>query len=81
MDAYRAATEMVSDEATGGEAPFWVGVTLASEGREEEAVPYLQRAQAQYDRWADLLRRLPASGLLPADDALIDRLTAAMIGE
>ena len=81
MDAYHAATELVPDEATGGEAPFWVGVTLASKGREEEAVPYLQRAQAQYDRWADLLRRLPASGLLPADDALIDRLTAAMIGE
>ena len=81
MDAYRTATEMVPDEATGGEAPFWVGVTLASEGREEEAIPYLQRAQAQYDRWADLLRRLPASGLLPADDALLDRLTAAMVGE
>ena len=47
----RAATEVVPDEATGGEAPFWVGVTLASEGREEEAVPYLQRAQAQNDRW------------------------------
>ena len=58
----------------------WV-LPWLSEGREEEAVPYLQRAQAQYDRWADLLRRLPASGLLPADDALIDRLTAAMIGE
>ncbi len=41
MDAYRAATALVPDEATGGEAPFWVGVTLASEGREEEAVPYL----------------------------------------
>ena len=81
MDAYRAATELVPDEATGGEAPFWVGVTLASEGREEEAVPYLQRAQAQHNRWADLLRRLPASGLLPANAALIDRLTAAMIGE
>ena len=25
MDAYRAATEVVLDEATGGEAPFWVG--------------------------------------------------------
>ncbi len=50
MDAYRAATEVVPDEATGGEAPFWVGVTLASEGREEEAVRYLQRAQAQNDR-------------------------------
>ena len=81
MDAYRAATELVPDEATGGEAPFWVGVTLVSEGREEEAVPYLRRAQAQSDRWADLLRRLPASGLLPADDGLLGRLTAAMVGE
>ena len=53
MDAYREATELVPDEATGGEAPFWVGVTLASEGREEEAVPYLRRAQEQHDRWAD----------------------------
>ena len=81
MDAYRAATEVVPDEATGGEAPFWVGVTLASEGREKEAVPYLQRAQVQNDRWAELLRRLPASGLMPADDELMDRLAAAMIGE
>ena len=78
MDAYRAATELVPDEATGGEAAFWVGVTLASEGRVAEAVPYLRRAQAQHDRWADLLRRLPASGLLPADDALIDRLVGGM---
>ncbi len=80
MDAYRAATELVPDEATGGEAPFWVGVTLAGEGREEEALPYLQRAQAQNDRWVDLLRRLPASGLMPADDGLLDRLAAAMVG-
>ena len=80
MDAYRAATELVPDEATGGEAPFWVGVTLASEGRVEEAVPYLQRAQAQNDRWVDLLRRLPASGLMPGDDELMDRLAAAMGG-
>ncbi len=81
MDAYRAATGLVSDEATGGEAPFWVGVTLAGEGREEEAVPYLQRAQAQNARWVDLLRRLPASGLMPADEGLLDRLAAAMVVE
>ena len=81
MDAYRAATGLVSDEATGGEAPFWVGVTLAGEGREKEAVAYLQRAQAQNAPWVDLLRRLPASGLMPADDGLLDRLAAAMVGE
>ncbi len=58
-----------------------MGVTLAGEGREEEAVPYLKRAQAQNHRWVDLLRRLPASGLMPADDGLLDRLAAAMVGE
>ena len=80
MDAYREATELVPDGATGGEAPFWVGVTLASEGCVVEALPYLRRAQAQHDRWADLLQRLPASGLLPADEALIDRLVGGMTG-
>ena len=46
-------------------------------------MPYLQRGQAQYDRWANLLRHLPAPGLLLvlADDALLERFTAAMIGE
>lgn len=78
MVAYRAATELVPDSATGGEAPFWVGVTLASEGRVDEAVPYLRRAQRQHDRWADLLQRLPASGLLPDDEALLARLVHAM---
>ena len=37
---------------------------------------YLKRAQAQNDRWVDLLRRLPASGLMPGDDELLDRLAA-----
>ena len=78
MVAYRAATELVPDSATGGEAPFWVGVTLASEGRVDEAELYLRRAQRQHDRWADVLRRLPSSGLLPDDEAMLKRLEAAM---
>ena len=81
MDAYHAATQLVPDAATGGEAPFWVGVTLASIDRVEEAIPYLQRAQAQHDRWADLIRRLPASGLLPDDDALVQHLVSQMQAE
>jgi len=79
MTAYSQAIELVADEATGGEAPFWVGATLASIDRVEEAIPYLRRAQAQHDRWADLIRRLPASGLLPDDDALIDHLVEQMV--
>lgn len=78
LESYTAAMELVPDEATNGEAPFWVGVTLADTGNEADAVPYLGRAYAQDERWAELLGRLPASGLLPDDDALIGRLKDGM---
>lgn len=78
MRAYSEAMDLVPDEATNGEAPFWVGITLASVGRAEEALPYLARAYRQDARWAELVPRLPASGLLPADDALVQRLVVRM---
>ena len=78
MQAYRSAMEIVPDSATNGEAPFWVGVTLASTGRVDEAIPYLQRAYARDDNWATLVPRLPDAGLLPEDEALIDRLVRRM---
>jgi len=68
MNSYQAAMEQVPDEATNGEAPFWVGITLASEGRVDEAVPYLRRAYAQDERWSRLVERLPAAGLLPSEE-------------
>jgi len=68
MASYTRAMELVPDEATNGEAPFWVGVTLASIGREDEALPYLLRATAQDQRWTELVGRLPAAGLLPSAD-------------
>ena len=80
ISAYRQAMDLVPDEATNGEAPFWVGITLADAGREGDAIPYLRRAYAQNTRWAELVGRLPASGLLPDDDALVDRLVSAMKG-
>jgi len=78
LESYTAAMEFVSDEATNGEAPFWVGVTLADTGNEIDAIPYLKRAFAQDERWAELIRRLPASGLLPNDEAFINRLEVGM---
>jgi uncharacterized Ntn-hydrolase superfamily protein len=78
MQSYRQAMDIVPDEATNGEAPFWVGVTLASEGRVEEAMPYLRRAQAQNEEWATLITRLPEAGLLPNMD-LAERLSEAMV--
>jgi uncharacterized Ntn-hydrolase superfamily protein len=78
MKAYLEATSIVPDSATNGEAPFWVGVTLADTDRSEEAIPYLRRAYRQDTRWAEVVRRLPASGLLPDDDTLIKRLLRGM---
>lgn len=78
LESYRAAMNIVPDEATNGEAPFWVGITLADTGREDDAIPYLKRAYAQDARWAELVGRLPASGLLPQNDTLIQRLVEGM---
>src|SRR5690606_25848439 len=57
MASYSAAMALLRDEATNGEAPFWVGITLAGVGREEEALPYLARAYAQDPRWAEVVTR------------------------
>lgn len=78
LEHYRRALEIVPDEATNGEAAFWVGITLVSENREQEALPYLRRAWQQDERWAILVERLPHSGLLPDDAELIERLQDAM---
>jgi uncharacterized Ntn-hydrolase superfamily protein len=78
VEAYREATRIVPDDATNGEVPFWVGITLADMGRVEDAVPYLVRAFQQDRRWADLLPRLPTSGLLPDDPKRIERLLEGM---
>jgi uncharacterized Ntn-hydrolase superfamily protein len=67
--AARLAPEIV-------ELPFWEAVTLASVGREEEAAPIFRQVFAKEPAWADLVPRLPAAGLLPADEALVARITA-----
>lgn len=77
MRAYSEAMDLVEDPVTNGEAPFWVGVTLAAVGREDEAAPYLHRAYAQDPKWAELVLRLPASNLLPSDE-IAQRLSRLM---
>jgi len=78
LASYSAAMSYVADSETNGEAPFWVGATLADTGREADAIPYLKRAYAQDARWAELVERLPASDLLPDDPDLIARLLEGM---
>jgi len=77
-EAYGRATSILPDSATNGEAVFWTGISFAAAGKVDEALPWLRRAQAVHPRWADLVPRLPASGLLPNDPALIQRLVTGM---
>lgn len=58
------------------ELPFWQAVTLASIGRDAEALPIFKQVFARERRWVDLVPRLPASKLLPNDPALIARIEA-----
>jgi uncharacterized Ntn-hydrolase superfamily protein len=76
--AYGAATSILPDAATNGEAVFWTGISLASAKRVDDAIPYLRRAHAADARWAELVTRLPEVGLLPNDSALVRRLVTEM---
>jgi uncharacterized Ntn-hydrolase superfamily protein len=58
------------------ELSFWAGVTLARAGRLAEALDLLRAAYRADPGWRELLRRLPPSGLLPADPELLERLTS-----
>jgi len=72
---YATAESMVPDEQTNGEMVFWHAVMLVNAGRAEESLPLFKRAYDQDENWRELVRRLPAAGQLPKDDALIARIT------
>ncbi len=73
-EAYSAAGDLVPDNH---ETIFWHAVTLAAAGRETEAMPLFARAFDLWPLWRELVRRLPAAGLLPDDPELMERITAA----
>lgn len=78
MDAavreYRAAEELLPDRA---EPYFWHAVNLVNAGRIEDAMPLFAKAFRIRGAWRELVPRLPASGLLPDDPALIRRIRRA----
>ncbi len=61
---YAAATEMLPDSV---ELRFWNGVTLATNGHLDRALPIFESVFARDASWAELLRRLPAAGLIEED--------------
>jgi uncharacterized Ntn-hydrolase superfamily protein len=59
------------------EMTYWHAVALANMQRVDEALPLFARAFAMQPGWRELTPRLVASGLLPDDKALIERIVAA----
>lgn len=73
LEAYAEAEKMMP---ANHEAIFWHAATLAAIGRVDESLPLFKRAFSLNPLWRELVPRLPASDLLPNDQALIDKILA-----
>jgi uncharacterized Ntn-hydrolase superfamily protein len=69
--AYSSAEELVPDSH---EMIFWHAATLAAEGRVDESLPLFKKAFELWPLWRELVQRLPASGLLPDDAELMEKI-------
>lgn len=58
------------------EMTFWHAVALVNMERVEDALPLFAFAFSDENDWRELVRRLPAVGLLPDDPALLGRIAA-----
>src|SRR4029453_13298839 len=68
---YSAAEKLVPDNA---EMIYWHAVALVNMGRVDESLPLFRKVFAMDKNWATLTPRLPASGLMPNDPKLIERI-------
>ena len=73
-ELFRSAQELYPENP---EFSFWAAVTLARAGQVDEAAALLRSAYDVDPGWRELVRRLPATGLLPADRGLIQKLTGS----
>lgn len=71
MRHYTRAAELAPDIP---ELPFWQAVSLFVAGQEEKALAIFRDVFAREDRWARLVPRLPASGLLPDNPEKIKKI-------
>jgi uncharacterized Ntn-hydrolase superfamily protein len=71
---YTRASELAPEIV---ELPFWQAVTLYTSGQTDKALALFARVFAAEDRWARLVPRLPAAGLLPDDPEALRRILAA----
>ena len=73
LAAYAEAEIMMPENH---EAIFWHAATLAAVDRVDESLPLFKKAFAMHPLWRELVPRLPASGLLPNDQSIIDKILA-----
>lgn len=70
-----AATTPSIPRSRHAEMIYWHAVALVNMKRVEESLPLFARAFELQPSWRELTARLPHSGLLPNDSALIKRIT------
>ena len=56
---------------------YWTAATMAGVGKIEEALPLFKQVFDKEPVWKEVTRRLPASGLLPNDDKLLQQILNA----
>ncbi len=71
MEAYQNAMHLLPDNP---EMPFWTGITLAQNGRTEEALTLLRPIFLEKPVWKELAGRLPPTGLLKLSETDLKRL-------
>ncbi|MDH3453282.1 MAG: DUF1028 domain-containing protein, partial [Gammaproteobacteria bacterium] len=71
--AYGAAEALVPQSH---EMIFWHAVTLAGAGQVDQVLPLFESAFARWPQWREVVLRLPGSGLLPDEAALLEKILA-----
>lgn len=74
MAEYAAAAHMMPNNV---EVKYWAAITMITAGREKEAMPYFREVFAKDRSWIEVTKRLPASGLLPDDPGLMEKILGA----
>ncbi|MGJ3233631.1 DUF1028 domain-containing protein [Marivirga sp.] len=71
MNEYNAAMEMFPENL---EMQYWTAITLANDGKIDQAVKMLQKIYKQDANWRELTKRLPKVGLLKVEDQELKKL-------
>jgi uncharacterized Ntn-hydrolase superfamily protein len=71
LNEYSKAHEIYPEKL---EILFWTAATMAGIGKVEESLPLFKKVFDKEPIWRELTKRLPASGLLPDDNKLLEKI-------